>query len=100
MSSGDLEQMAQGARRASQVMKTLGHPDRLMILCNLAENECSVGELAEELEMTQSTLSQHLMRMRGEGLVESRREAQSVYYRLADGDTRKLIRALYRIFCP
>lgn len=86
--------------RASQMMKTLGHPGRLMILCNLAEGERSVGDLAEELEMPQSSLSQHLMRMRSEGLVETRRESQSVYYRLVDGDTRKVIKALYRIFCP
>lgn len=100
MSAKDLEKMEQGATRASQMMKTLGHPGRLMILCNLAEGERSVGELAEELQMSQSSLSQHLMRMRSEGLVETRRESQSVYYRLVDGDTRKVIKALYRIFCP
>ena len=92
--------MEQGAARASQMMKTLGHPGRLMILCNLAEGERSVGDLADELEMSQSSLSQHLMRMRSEGLVETRRESQSVYYHLVDGDTRKVIKALYRIFCP
>jgi DNA-binding transcriptional ArsR family regulator len=100
MSSGKLEKMQQGATRASQVMKTLSHPGRLMILCNLAEGERTVGDLADELDMAQSSLSQHLMRMRSEGLVDARRESQSVFYRLVDNDARKLITALYRIFCP
>ena len=100
MSTKDLKRMEQGATRASQMMKTLGHPGRLMILCNLAEGERSVGELAVDLQMPQSSLSQHLMRMRSEGLVETRRESQSVYYRLIDGDTKKVIKALYCIFCP
>ena len=100
MSASNIEKMEQGATRASQVMKTLSHPGRLMILCNLAEGERSVGDLADELDMSQSALSQHLMRMRSEGLVETRRESQSVYYRLVDSDARKLIKALYRIFCP
>lgn len=81
-------------------MKTLGHTGRLMILCNLAESERAVGELAADLEMSQSTLSQHLARMRNEGLVETRRESQTVYYRLCDGEVRQIIEALYRTFCP
>ena len=92
--------MRQGATRATQVLKTLGHEGRLMILCTLANSERSVGDLADELELSQSAVSQHLMRMRNEGLVEARRESQTVYYSLVDGDARKLIRALYRIFCP
>lgn len=96
----DLEKMEAAAERASALMKTLGLSDRLMILCNLAEGERAVGELAEELNISQSSLSQHLARMRAEGLVESRRESQTIYYRLSDGEVRKVIRSLYRIFCP
>ena len=92
--------MAAAAERASGMMKTLGHAGRLMILCYLAEGERSVGDLAEELDIPQSSLSQHLARMRIEGLVEARRESQTVYYRLADGEVGKVIESLYRIFCP
>lgn len=95
----DLKKMEAAAARASGMMKTLGHPGRLMILCNLAEGERAVGELAEELDISQSSLSQHLARMRNEGLVESRRESQMIYYRLADGEARSVIKSLYRIFC-
>jgi len=96
----ELEQMQAAAGRASALMKTLGHSGRLMVLCNLANGERSVGDLAEQLEMTQSSLSQHLARMRGEGLVDTRRESQTVFYRLREGEVRGVIESLYRIYCP
>jgi DNA-binding transcriptional ArsR family regulator len=99
-SDADPLQMEAAAERASALLKTLGHRDRLMILCNLAEGERAVGELAETLGLAQSALSQHLARMRAEGLVASRRESQSVFYRLNDGEVRQLIESLYQIFCP
>ena len=92
--------MEGAAERASALMKTLGHAGRLMILCNLAEGERSVGDLAGELGMSQSSLSQHLARMRGEGLVDTRRESQTVYYRLREGEARSVIELLYNIYCP
>ena len=100
MKATEIRKMEEAADRASRMMKTLGHPGRLMLLCNLAEGERSVGDLATELGISQSSLSQHLMRMRSEGLVEARRESQTVYYRLADGEAQEVINALYRIFCP
>jgi DNA-binding transcriptional ArsR family regulator len=96
----DLQKMAGAAERASALMKTLGHSGRLMILCNLAGGERSVGDLAEELGMSQSSLSQHLARMRSEGLVDTRRESQTVYYRLRGGEARSVIELLYNIYCP
>ena len=81
-------------------MKTLGHSGRLMILCNLADGERSVGDLAERLEMSQSSLSQHLARMRNEGLVTARRESQTVYYSLVKGEAQSIIESLYEIYCP
>jgi DNA-binding transcriptional ArsR family regulator len=92
--------MRAAAANASAMMKVLGHPGRLMVLCFLAEGEKSVGDLAELVEMPQSSLSQHLARMRAEGLVETRREQQNVYYRLAAGEVDGLIHALHEIFCP
>jgi DNA-binding transcriptional ArsR family regulator len=95
-----LQKMERAAERASALMKTLGHSGRLMILCNLAEGERSVGDLAEELGLSQSSLSQHLARMRSEELVDTRREAQTVYYRLREGEVRSVIELLYNIYCP
>ena len=95
----DLEQMNQSADRASALMKTLGHRDRLMILCQLADSEKSVGQIAELLEISQSPLSQHLSRMRKEGLVTTRREAQTIYYSLKSGEAARIVEVLYELFC-
>lgn len=95
----DVDSMQRAADDASAPMKTLGHSGRLMILCYLADGEKSVGELAELLDMPQSSLSQHLARMRAENLVETRRESQSVYYRLEGKKTRRVIDTLYDLYC-
>ncbi len=94
-----LEEMKHSADKASALMKTLGHSGRLMILCQLASGEKSVGELSELLEIPQSPLSQHLSRMRSEGLVEPRRDAQTVYYSLSSGEAEAIIECLYNLFC-
>ena len=95
----DLKQMARSAGRASGLMKTLGHRDRLMILCHLADGEKSVGQIADLLEIPQSPLSQHLSRMRKEELVDTRREAQTIYYSLKSGEASKIVEVLYELFC-
>ena len=95
----DLDQMARSASRASALMKTLGHKDRLMILCHLADGEKSVGQIARLLQIPQSPLSQHLSRMRKEGLVDTRREAQTIYYSLKSGEASRIVEVLYELFC-
>ena len=95
----DLNQMAQSATRASALMKTLGHKDRLMILCHLAAGEKSVGQIADLLEIPQSPLSQHLSRMRKEGLVDTRREAQTIFYSLKSGEASRIVEVLYELYC-
>ena len=95
----DAKQMAESATRASALMKTLGHKDRLMILCQLAGGEKSVGQIAGLLEISQSPLSQHLSRMRNEGLVNTRREAQTIYYSLKSGEASRIIEVLYELYC-
>ena len=95
----DLEQMEESAGRASALMKTLGHRDRLMILCHLADGEKSVGEIADLLEISQSPLSQHLSRMRKEDLVDTRRQAQTIYYSLKSGEAARIVELLYELFC-
>jgi len=95
----DMEQMSVAADRASALMKTLGHKGRLMILCQLATGEKSVGELARSLDIPQSPLSQHLSRMRREGLVGTRREAQTIFYSLKADEVGKIIECLYSLYC-
>jgi len=95
----NFEQMAKSASRASSLMKTLGHKDRLMILCHLANGEKSVGEIANLLEISQSPLSQHLSRMRKEELVDTRRESQTIYYSLKSGEASRIVEVLYELFC-
>ena len=95
----DPELMQTNAAKASELMKLLGHPHRLMILCELNQGECSVGELSERIGINQSPLSQHLARMRHEGVVDSRREAQTVYYSLAGEEVAAVISLLYELYC-
>ena len=94
-----LEQMQEAAGQASTLMKTLGHEGRLMVLCQLVTGEKSVGELSALLDIQQSPLSQHLSRMRAEGLVATRREAQTIYYSLKSDEAGKMIECLYGLYC-
>ena len=96
----DARRMAAAAQKASELMKTLGHKDRLMVLCHLISGEKSVGELAGLLDIPQSPLSQHLARMRKENLVQTRREAQTIFYSLAEGPARAVLATLHAVYCP
>jgi len=95
----DMKQMSVAADRASALMKTLGHKGRLLILCQLASGEKSVGELSESLSIPQSPLSQHLSRMRKENLVTTRRDAQTIYYSLHADEVGQIIECLYNLYC-
>ena len=95
----DSVQMANAASQASELMKTLGHKDRLMVLCHLSSGEKSVGELARLLEIPQSPLSQHLARMRKEQLVSTRRDAQTIYYSIASPEAARVVEVMHEIFC-
>ncbi len=95
----DLEKMQDSVHTATDLLKLLSHPERLMVLCQLKTGEHSVGELARNLNIKQSPLSQHLARMRHEGVVRSRREAQTIYYSIAGKEAEKLVTVLYDLFC-
>lgn len=95
----DLAQMSEAADKASALMKTLGHKGRLMVLCQLVTGEKSVGELSQTLQIPQSPLSQHLSRMRKEGLVQTRRDAQTIFYSLKADEAGKMIECLYGLYC-
>ena len=96
----NLSDMEKTAPKVSELMKVLSNQHRLMILCQLAEGEKSVGALAELLQMRQAALSQQLALLRKDGIVTTRREAQTVYYSLARDDVRSLMEFLYRTYCP
>lgn len=91
--------MREHAGAATRLLKALANESRLMVLCLLSEGEHSVGELNAELDLSQSALSQHLAVLRSDGLVTTRRDAQTIYYGLAEGPARMLIATLHRIYC-
>lgn len=95
----DPARMADAAGKASELMKTLGHKDRLMVLCHLSSGEKSVGELAGLLDIPQSPLSQHLARMRKEELVTTRRQAQTIYYSIASAEAARMVQLMHELFC-
>jgi DNA-binding transcriptional ArsR family regulator len=93
-------QMREHAADAARLMNALGNESRLMILCMLAEGEQSVGALNEAIPLSQSALSQQLARLRRQGLVETRRESQTIFYSLSEGPAEKIIQLLHDIYCP
>ncbi|ABD05760.1 transcriptional regulator, ArsR family [Rhodopseudomonas palustris HaA2] len=95
----DTGELRDNALVASEFLKTLSNPSRLVMLCLLAEGERSVSELATTLDERQPTVSQQLARLRGERLVETRRDGQQVFYSLASDEVRSLILVLHAIFC-
>ena len=97
--SHELVRMVDNAKRASDFLKALAHESRLLILCILAEGEKSVGELEDILSLRQPTVSQQLARLRADGLVSTRRDGKTIYYKLASDDTRVVIGAIYDVFC-
>ena len=95
-----LSVLQRNAGAASSMLRALANERRLMILCLLIESgELTAGQIAQEVGLSQSALSQHLAKMREEGLVTFRREAQSIHYRIADPDVKRLIALLKNIYC-
>ena len=84
---------------ASAFLKSLAHPSRLLVLCALVEREHTAGELEGLTRLAQSALSQHLGKLRESGLVQTRREAQRIYYSLADASVKTVLETLHGIFC-
>lgn len=95
----NLFEMDERAGHVSELMKILSNKVRLMTLCQLVDGEKSVSELARQLALPQPSMSQQLALLRKDGLVQTRREGQTVYYALPAGEVRKLVNFLYRTFC-
>jgi DNA-binding transcriptional ArsR family regulator len=92
-------QLQANAARAARFLKAMANSSRLMVLCQLASGEKSVGELERVVRISQSALSQHLGVLRREGLAQTRRDGQTILYSLAGEDTVVMIDALYTVFC-
>ncbi|HZJ96041.1 MAG TPA: metalloregulator ArsR/SmtB family transcription factor [Thiopseudomonas sp.] len=97
--SMDIEQLRDNADSAGQLLKALGNPDRLLLLCQLVHGEMNVGELEERLEIVQPTLSQQLGVLRREGLVNTRRDGRQIYYSISSKEAMAIIETLYKIYC-
>lgn len=98
--AGGPESLEDRAAEAAAMLRLLANEKRLLILCHLAgAGEMSVGSLAEEVGLGQSALSQHLAKMRAEGLVATRRQAQTIFYRVADPRVAEIIELMTRMFC-
>jgi DNA-binding transcriptional ArsR family regulator len=96
----DLKKLARQAGDAAQFLKLLGNEKRLLVLCFLAaRGEMTVGELVDVVKLSQSALSQHLARLRAEGLVTFRRTSQTLHYRVADPRALRVLQVLKEIYC-
>ncbi len=96
----DADSLRDNAREASQMLKALSHPDRLMLLCQLADGEeRSVSELETLTELHQPSLSQQIGVLRREGLIEGRRDGKHMHYRVADTRALAILQTLYEQFC-
>ena len=95
----NVREMIPASDEAAELMRSLSHPQRLLVLCALGKEEKSVAELRDELGIGQVPMSQQLMRLRADGLVTSRREGTSVYYRIARREVIGIVEALHEAFC-
>lgn len=95
----DLDTMRAGAQQACALMKVLSNPDRLMLLCELADGERNVGQLEEALGIVQPTLSQQLAVLRTEEVVNTRRDGKNIYYQIASAQALAVMQVLYTQFC-
>ncbi|MFH1600999.1 MAG: metalloregulator ArsR/SmtB family transcription factor [Pseudomonadota bacterium] len=91
--------MESASEAAAELLKAMANPQRLRVLCLLVEREMSVGEINALVPLSQSALSQHLAVLREKNLVATRREAQTVFYSVADGTVHDVIEVLHRNLC-
>jgi ArsR family transcriptional regulator len=95
----DLQDMQAAAARACALLKVLGNPDRLLLLCQLTQGEFCVSDLESTLGIQQPTLSQQLGVLREEQLVSTRREGKQIYYSLASKEATAVMQVLYQLYC-
>ena len=99
MQNIDLITKLNSAKLAAAKLKALAHPARLQILCQLVEQERSVGELYQNSQLSQSAFSQHLAVLRKQHLVTTRKQAQTIFYSLVGADSIQILQLLHRLYC-
>jgi DNA-binding transcriptional ArsR family regulator len=95
----NIQALKEKSSQASQLLKSLANDKRLLILCYLSESERSVGELERLVDLSQSALSQHLARLRRDNLVQTRRDAQTIYYTIASAEAGAVLQTLHDLYC-
>ncbi|GIL02414.1 MAG: transcriptional regulator [Alphaproteobacteria bacterium] len=95
----NIAELEQNAAQAADLLGAMANRRRLVVLCRLVDGEKSVNALAESVGLSQSALSQHLARLREKGLVATRRDAQTIYYRIASEEVRRVLSTLYGLYC-
>ena len=95
----NVNEMRNNVESSAAFLKLLSNPTRLLVLCNLIESERCVGDLERDLDISQSALSQHLSKMRDEGIVKSEKQGQHVFYSISDSNVVDIINVLYKLFC-
>lgn len=95
-----LAEFEQKSEKASEFLKAMSNPFRLRILCLLLGGEMSVGDLQPAVGLSQSALSQHLAKLRATDLVETRRDKQTIYYRIDHPAVKQIIQVLADFYCP
>jgi len=95
-----MEILKENADQAAVLLKAMGNQNRLVILCTLFQHEMSVSEMNVAVPLTQSALSQHLAALRKAKLVATRRDSQTIYYRISDHTSSQIITILKDVYCP
>lgn len=94
------EVLRHGADQAVSALRLLSNKDRLLLLCQLAQDEMCVSDLEAQLDIRQPTLSQQLGVLRSEGVVSTRRQGKNIFYRVSDPALLEILVVLHRLYCP
>ncbi len=95
----DKDKLAENAQQVAAILKQLSNPHRLMILCCITNGELTVGDLNEQIDLSQSALSQHLAKLREGNIVTTRRESQTIYYKISNPKIKYLLEVLQEQLC-
>lgn len=99
MDTANIDQMKSNVEEVAELLKIMAHPERLMVLCQLTQDEVGAGQLQKNSSLSQSAFSQHLTVLRKHQMIQARKESQQVFYSLADPRISHLITSLHSVFC-
>lgn len=94
-----MQEMQTKAKEATIFLKTMAHPERLLVLCQLIDGEIGAGDLSEKSDLSQSAFSQQLRVLRDQKFVKTRKDAQQVFYSIADERVKKVLGVMLDTFC-